>query len=299
MICESQASQRRRSSRLEPYLACPLGFLVTHVRSKREAQTLLGIGFTAHRFDMLMEELTTTALQSRSVATQWAAILSTCPSSRNSSNSQWHDQFKWTASFAEDCGAYKSSSGDASVVEDETQAMVALLPLLHQAQSTLRASRERLEAQIRSCRVEFHEQREQLDFFVEANLSSAKEFDEEGLIERARAKKRVADVERVLAHRLDYLLVGSLRSECGEATNDTQFGRYDCSRDCNQNCMRQRHRHQENKEKKLDTDEEERTKRLPATKGYSLLHSSPCSPGLDGNTHRVPGAFDLTMSSLV
>ena len=285
MICESQ----RRSSRLEPYLACPLEFLVTHVRSKREARTLLGIGFTAHRFDMLMEELTTTALQSRSVATQRAAILSTCPSSRNSSNSQWRDQFKWTASFAEDCGAYKSSSGDASVVEDETQAVVALLPLLHQAQSTLRASRERLEAQIRSCRVEFHEQREQLDFFVEANLSSAKEFDEEGLTERARAKKRVADVERILAHRLDYLLVGSMRSECGEATNDPQFGRYDCSRDCNQ----------ENKGKKKDTDEEERTKRPPATKGYSLLHSSPCSPGLDENTHRVPGAFDLTLRSLV
>ena len=58
---------------------------------------------------------------------------------------------------------------------------------------------------LRQLRAEFVSLREEIKFFVEANSSSAREFDEVGCPDRARQKDMLTSIERVLVSRLDFL----------------------------------------------------------------------------------------------
>ena len=68
------------STSLAPFLAVPLPWIATNIRTKREARVLLNIGITARRFDELTRHLTTSVLQARSAATQGAHTLLGLPS---------------------------------------------------------------------------------------------------------------------------------------------------------------------------------------------------------------------------
>ena len=217
------------STSLAPFLAVPLPWIATNIRTKREARVLLNIGITARRFDELTRHLTTSVLQARSAATQYEAITSTArhasPRTVAGATATTHDvessllPSHAMPTFAEACGA-------SPLVTAHPEKLHALLPVLRQAQATLRTGKARIEANLRECRGEFLEQREQLDFFVEANLSAAKEFAEEGLTERAKAKKWIAGVEVVLGQRLDSLVHGDgigggvVGGGCGEEVDE-------------------------------------------------------------------------------
>ena len=66
----------------------------------------------------------------------------------------------------------------------------------------------RLKLELRKCRGALIQLRERLNIFVEANQASAEEFADEGLFLRACAKGWIADIQRVLADRLDYFVDG-------------------------------------------------------------------------------------------
>ena len=85
-------------------------------------------------------------------------------------------------------------------MQGEGGGVTALIPLLHQAmEPTCDAGvRERAD----DCRTELRGLAGELEYFVEMNDSSAKEFDEAGCSDRANAKRIVASVERILAQRI-------------------------------------------------------------------------------------------------
>ena len=155
---------------------------------------MLKIDVTARRFDVLKEELSINVLQACLLAKQCDVIaLTSSP---------------FPSTIIKKPMPCTSRSGPSSSTAEWGDSLQAILPLLGQAQSTLKAANVRLKLALRECRGALLQLRERLDIFVEANQASAEEFADEGLLCRASTKGWIAGIQRVLSNRLDYFVDG-------------------------------------------------------------------------------------------
>jgi len=83
---------------------------------------------------------------------------------------------------------------------------IAMVPLLNEALASTHNAE--LSGQTNDCRSELIGLAAELEYFVEMNESSAKEFEEAGCSDRASAKRLVASVERTLAQRILWIATG-------------------------------------------------------------------------------------------